>query len=67
MYNPKALVFTANTGPLVDVTGTPFYFLSGFGPNLSLIVVLGYLAYYAILDPIAAVSFFLSLACDSYS
>lgn len=54
-----ALVFTANTGPLVDVTGTPFSFLSGFGPNLSFVTVLGYLTYYAILDPIAAVSCFL--------
>ncbi|KAI7875738.1 uncharacterized protein EV154DRAFT_526436 [Mucor mucedo] len=49
-----ALVFAANTGPFVDVTGTPFSFLSGFGPNLSFVTVLGYLTYYAILDPIAA-------------
>jgi hypothetical protein len=51
-----ALVFAANTGPLVNVKGTLLNSLSSFGPNLSFFVVLFYLTYYAILDPIAAVS-----------
>lgn len=51
-----ALVFSANTGPLFSVKGTLMDCLSGFGPNLSFFTVLFYLTYYAILDPIAAVS-----------
>lgn len=51
----EALVFASNTGPLLDVKGTIFEFLSPFGPNLAFFVVVFYLIYYAILDPIAAV------------
>ncbi|RCI05308.1 hypothetical protein CU098_013407 [Rhizopus stolonifer] len=49
-----ALVFAANTGPLVNVKDTPFEFLLPFGPNLSFFGAVFYLTYYAILDPIAA-------------
>ncbi|KAI7903800.1 uncharacterized protein BX663DRAFT_505282 [Cokeromyces recurvatus] len=49
-----ALVFCANTGPLFNVKDTLLDFLTPFGPNLSLIVVVGYFLYYAILDFVAA-------------
>lgn len=52
----KALVFASNTGPLVNVDGTVFAFLKPFGPNLAFFTIVFYLTYYAILDPIAAVS-----------
>lgn len=52
----KALVFASNTGPLVNVDGTVVAFLKPFGPNLAFFTVVFYLTYYAILDPIAAVS-----------
>ncbi|CAO3697166.1 unnamed protein product [Rhizopus stolonifer] len=45
-----ALVLGANTGSLIQANPI----VSLFEPNLSFFVVLGYLAYYAILDPIAA-------------
>ncbi|KAG1641167.1 hypothetical protein G6F44_006103 [Rhizopus delemar] len=48
----SALVLAANTGPLIRAN--PSSILSLFGPNLGFFVILGYLCYYTILDPVAA-------------
>jgi hypothetical protein len=59
LFTTIALVFAANTGPLVDVNALPtsLQWLKLFGPDLGFFTVVFYSVYYLFLDPVAAVSF----------